>query len=94
MPVLVVCFFAAFVPLILNRKKYDQGHLLGALGRPVRFIKYLALLCMPAVATLIYAVCNSIGFVFPSNILVFILSSVLGTGVFVVSMFKVLRHTA
>ncbi|MBX9906865.1 hypothetical protein K2X96_03135 [Patescibacteria group bacterium] len=94
MPVLVVCFLIAFVPLILNRKKEQHEHMLSEFGRPVSFVKYSALLCMPAVATLIYVVCNSIGFVFPSNILVFILSSVLGTGVFVISVFKVLRHTA
>lgn len=77
-----------------NRQAEKDPNILSAFDASIPFGKYLCLLAMPAIASAVYIVCNSAGLLFRSNLALLIITSAIGTVVFLVSIYKVIRRPA
>jgi len=91
LPILVVGLGAVFFLLRRNGQRESRTNLLQVFDTRVSWGKHLVLLIMPIVATAVYVFFTESGIIFASNIATFVVSSVIGTALLVVSGYKVLK---
>jgi len=93
--ILLACFGLVYLLLRRHHKTAPPGApILSAFSQRASVGKILCLLVMPLIASVTYVAMNDSGLIIPSNVFAFIISSIVGTIVFVLSAYKILRQRA
>lgn len=92
--ILVLLPLLALIYLALRKNKCTEpsADLLSTLERQPRALNCACLLLTPLLATASYALCLALDLRIPINAILYVLSSILGIGMFIISVVKILRR--
>ena len=91
--ILIACFGVLYLLLERHRKTAPgKPYLLTTFSKPISIGKLLCLIPMPIIASLVYVAMNDVGLIIPSNMFVFIITSIAGTLFFLLAAYKIFRQ--